>query len=87
MIPNIGVLFSIKAILTVNSPFFFINSFVPSKGSTSQYCSHDDLILNGISEFSSESIGISGVSTLSLSHIILFESVSALVNGDKSSLI
>ena len=59
MIPNIGVLFSIKAILTVNSPFFFINSFVPSKGSTSQYFFHDDLILKGILEFSSESIGIS----------------------------
>ena len=31
-----GLPFSIRAILTVNSPFFLINSLVPSIGSTSQ---------------------------------------------------
>ena len=36
IIPKIGFLFLIKAIFTVNSPFFFINSFVPSNGSTNQ---------------------------------------------------
>ena len=34
--PIIGIPFSTKAILTVNSPFFLTNSFVPSKGSTIQ---------------------------------------------------
>jgi len=35
-IPKTLFLFSIKAILTVNSPVLFTNSFVPSSGSTSQ---------------------------------------------------
>ena len=34
--PKIGSVFLINAILTENSPFLFINSFVPSKGSISQ---------------------------------------------------
>ena len=33
---NTGLPFSIKAMFTVNSPFFLMNSLVPSIGSTNQ---------------------------------------------------
>ena len=71
MIPNTGVLLSIKAIFTVNSPFLLMNSFVPSNGSINQYLFHLDLIVKGISEFSSDNIGISGVNFLRLLVIML----------------
>ncbi len=38
--PSSGSPFSIRAILTVNSPFLFMNSFVPSRGSTNQKLFH-----------------------------------------------
>src|SRR3990172_11869129 len=34
MTPNTGTVSSMRAILTVNSPFLFLNSFVPSRGTT-----------------------------------------------------
>ena len=59
MTPKIGTPSFTKAMFTVNSPFLFTNSFVPSKGSTIQHFVQCFLISNEISSFSSEIIGIS----------------------------
>ena len=72
MTPKIGLLFSIKAILTVNSSFFLINSLVPSKGSTNQYLLQFFLVFQSTSD-SSLKIGILESKLLSESMMNLFE--------------
>ena len=59
-----------------------MNSFVPSRGSTNQ----NKLEFFGLTSFSSEIIGVSGVSFFSFSQIILFAAISASVIGDLSAL-
>ena len=80
-----GLLFSIKAILTVNSPFFLINSFVPSNGSTNQYLVQFFLSFHSTSD-SSLKIGIVLSNFCKAFIIILLEAKSALVKGEESSL-
>ena len=59
-----------------------MNSFVPSSGSTNQ----NRLIFFGLISFSSEIIGIFGVSFFKREQIILFAAISASVIGDLSTL-
>ena len=63
IIPNIGIVLSINAILTVKFPSLLINPLVPSSGSTNQY----GPLGFWFSEWkvSSEIIGMSGVISLS----------------------
>ena len=67
-----GLLFSIKAILTVNSALWLINSFVPSNGSTSQNLNQFFLTSQSTKD-SSERIGISALSSERELIINLFE--------------
>jgi hypothetical protein len=61
--PKVGInsefILSTKATLTVNSPFLFINSFVPSSGSINQNFFQLFRISNEISLPSSDNIGYS----------------------------
>ena len=65
--------------LTVNSSFLAINSLVPSRGSTKKI-----LVFSFSFLFSSEIIGIFGNSFFNLLQIILFDSLSASVIGERS---
>src|SRR5690554_7535004 len=58
MSPKTGFEFSISAILTTNSPFFLMNSFVPSSGSTHHKCFQDLRTEKGCFSASSPVMGI-----------------------------
>ena len=84
--PAIGHPSSINAIFTVNSPFLFMNSLVPSSGSINQKRLHFFLSEKSIFLPSSDRIGISGYSVDNLLVITVLDLRSASVSGDKSSL-
>ena len=85
MTPNTGTPFSTKAIFTVNSPFFLINSLVPSSGSTIHSVSHLERSLNGISFPSSLKTG-NGVTDKAFV-INRWAALSAFVNGELSAFL
>ena len=72
--------------LTVNSPFFFINSLVPSNGSINQYEFQVFLSFHSI-RLSSLNIGTFGLKDFNLFKIKLFDFISASVIGELSSFI
>ena len=76
-----------SAMLTVNSPFRFTNSLVPSRGSTSQYRPHPALVAKSTSSAdSSESTGKAGERASRPSTMVRCEARSASVRGDSSAL-
>ena len=86
MIPKTGLLFSMSEILIVNSPFLFINSFVPSSGSISQYFFHFFRMPHETRD-SSLNMGIFGSRVFNLVTINSLEFISASVIGELSSLV
>mmetsp|Transcript_11122 Transcript_11122/g.19411 ORF Transcript_11122/g.19411 Transcript_11122/m.19411 type:complete len:254 (-) Transcript_11122:210-971(-) len=84
--PSTGPSFPISAMLTVNSPFRLRNSFVPSKGSTSQKYWKLLRTSCGSSGVSSETTGMCGVKRMSSLQMIELAAKSAFVSGDASDL-
>ena len=75
-----GIPFSTSAIFTVNSPFLFTNSFVPSNGSTIHKYVKDFLSSNELCIPSSLKMGIpDAFNSFSITSL---ERWSAMVNGD-----
>ena len=79
-----GKLFSINEIFTVNSPFLFTNSLVPSSGSISQYFFHTFLV-SQLTKLSSVRMGIFFSISINLFLMRLLELMSASVIGELSA--